>query len=192
MPFTAGLPETGCGAGSTYKNTVNVRTWLPQLMRELDAKVLLDAPCGDFNWMSKTNLTGIDYIGIDYDAEHCRETKLKDSEPQYRPRSKTVLMLDLCMDRLPPAEVMLCRDFLQHLPNFMVSVVLRNFILSGIPWLVATSHDNTENDDIAEQGMFRALNLEAAPFNLPIPNKWIDDGQGRILALWHRELVVTC
>jgi hypothetical protein len=195
MPFTGGLPETGCGAGSTVTNTANVRAWLPMLFLELDVKTLLDAPCGDFNWMARTNLSGIDYIGVDYDAAHCRETEERDSVyPQYRPRTKTVMESDLCQDRLPLcADMILCRDFLQHLPSEQVALVLINFLLSGIPWLVATSHTNITNEDISDKGMFRPLNLTQAPFGLPIPHKWITDGDGRILGLWHnRELVVTC
>lgn len=192
MPFTAGLPETGCGLGSTVASTSNVRAWLPMLFRELDVTTLLDAPCGDFNWMARTNLSGIDYIGCDYDPAHCLETLERNSDyPQYSPRSKTVMELDICQERLPDcADMILCRDFLQHLPDALVSMAVMNFLVSDIPWLLATSHTNVVNEDISEQGMFRPLNLTKPPFSLPNPHKWITDGEGRILGLWHnRELV---
>lgn len=189
MPFTAGLPETGCGAGSTVAYTESIREWLPALLRELKVKTLLDAPCGDFNWMARTDLSGIDYVGCDYDPAHVQVAVARDSEPVvYRPRSKTVMVLDVCRDRLPYyADLMLCRDFLQHLPNAMVIETLKNFVTSGIPWLLATSHDNAKNADIAKVGMFRALNLTAAPFNLPKPHNSVNDGAGRILGLWPAE-----
>ena len=186
MPFTAGLPETGCGAGSTVAYTESIRAWLPALLRDLGVKTLLDAPCGDFNWMARTDLSGIDYVGCDYDPEHVQVAVARDSEPvKYRPRSKTVMVLDVVNDRLPYyADLMLCRDFLQHLPNGMVTKALSNFVSSGIPWLLATSHTNTSNVDILKPGMFRPLNLCAHPFWLPPPQRWAEDGDGRILGLW--------
>jgi hypothetical protein len=187
MPFTGGLPETGCGAGSTFDNTQNVREQLPRLLSQLRVMKLLDAPCGDGNWMSRTDLYGIEYIGADYDQVHCAWTKARESQPsKFRPHSKTVVKLDICRNALPPADLMLCRDFLQHLPNVDVSTVLNNFRASGIVWLLATSHDNEKNDDIPERGMFRPLNLTVAPFNFPAPQRSIPDGDGRMLGLWRR------
>jgi len=86
---------------------------------------------------------------------------------------------------------MLCRDFLQHLPNAMAALALKNFIASEIPWLLATSHSNEQNADIPRQGMFRPLNLTAEPFNLAPTRKSVADGAGRILGLWHRSEMTT-
>lgn len=187
MPFTGGLPETGCGAGSTFDNTESVREWLPRLLSQLQVTRMLDAPCGDFNWMSRTDLYGIEYIGADYDEVHCAWTKARATSPsKFKPRSKTVVSMDICRDALPAADLMLCRDFLQHLPNADVFAALNNFLGSGIAWLLTTSHDNETNGDIPKCGMFRPLNLTAAPFNFPAPRRSISDGDGRMLGLWHR------
>lgn len=192
MPFTAGLPETGCGAGSMLANTHQVRGMLPVIMRGLGVGTLLDAPCGDFNWMAHTDLSSVDYIGCDYDTEHVRSAIIRGSQPiYYQPRSKRVLTLDICLDRLPTADMMLCRDFLQHLPTETVCGVLKNFLASGITWLLATSHSNLENGEIAKAGMFRLLNLTAPPFGLPVPENFIADGDGRIIGLWNRN-EITC
>src|SRR3954470_13466941 len=131
MPFTFGRPETDCGCGSKLENTINIRQWLPTIFREFKIKTLLDAPCGDFNWMSQTDLSGIHYIGIDYDKEHCRRTETRESADGYWPLSKKVIRRELCRQHLPRnADLMLCRDFLQHLPNVIVSEVLMNFLRS--------------------------------------------------------------
>lgn len=190
MPFTGGMPETACGAGSTFENTASVREHLPRLFSQLRVMKLLDAPCGDFNWMSKTDLYGIEYIGVDYDATHCAWARARESQPsKFRPHSKTIVTMDVCRDRLPSAgvDLMLCRDFLQHLPNSLAQDVLNSFKASGIPWLLTTSHDNAENVDITDAGMFRRLNLTVGPFSLPAPRQSIPDGAGRILGLWHRD-----
>jgi hypothetical protein len=188
MPFSAGLPETGCGAGSTFTYTAPIREALPQLLRELDVKTLLDAPCGDMNWMARTDLSGIDYIGCDYDEEHIRSANMRESQPySFRPRSKSILQMDICREKLPQADMILCRDFLQHLPNAKVFDVLDKLALSGIRWLLLTSHVNAENEDIDSMGMFRPINLTNYPFVLPDPVTSIPDGEGRILGLWDNE-----
>ncbi len=190
MPFRCGLPETGCGAGSKVSYTAPLREWLPGLFRWVGAQTLLDAPCGDFNWMAHTDLSSVDYIGADYDPDHLHAALARGSVTDaFRPRSKSLVAINLARDPLPPADLMLCREFLQHLPNAIAADVIRNFKASGIPWVLLTSHDNALNDDIAAPGGFRPLNLRKAPFDFPPPSRFIEDcpGSGRILGLWHRD-----
>ena len=51
-------PETRSGVGSTLDSTRVVRAELPKALRRLDARVLLDIPCGDFTWMEHVDLRG--------------------------------------------------------------------------------------------------------------------------------------
>lgn len=181
MRFTSGLPETLCGAGSTLAETQYLRSKLPWIMEELGVKKLLDAPCGDFHWMSQVDLAGVEYIGADYSAANLKAA---------RARSDTVELqfLDVITDDLPQADAMLCRDFYQHLPNRMVFSALRNFISASIPWLLLTTHDNEANDDIEKAGMFRRINMSLPPFNFPEPSIVIADppGSGHFLGVWSR------
>jgi SAM-dependent methyltransferase len=175
--FTGGLPETPCGAGSTIKNTASIRAVLPGLLRELGVRRLLDAPCGDCNWISQVDL-GVEYIGCDYNPEHIERAK--------QVMSGQIVRRDIVAEALPSADLMLCRDFHQHLPNEMVLQAIDNFCRSGIWWLLATSHSSEVNEDITEVGGFRPINLSVAPFSFGFPVKQIPDA-GRILGLWHRD-----
>lgn len=181
MRFTSGLPETLCGAGSTLAETEYLRLKLPWVMEELGVKRLLDAPCGDFNWMSQAYLGNTEYIGADYSAANLKAARL---------RSDTVELhlLDITRDALPQADAMLCRDFYQHLPNEMVLAALRNFVAADIPWLLLTTHDSEENEDIAKPGMFRRINMCLPPFNFPEPSIIIADppDSGHFLGVWSR------
>src|SRR5262249_38238518 len=51
--------ESVSGPGSSIRQTVEIRQRLPLLLQELGTRVLLDAPCGDFHWLSKVRL-GVD------------------------------------------------------------------------------------------------------------------------------------
>lgn len=178
MKFSGGLPETLCGCGSTLDATAEIRARLPDFLMSLGIKVLLDAPCGDMNWIADL-LPGITYVGADRNEENLIAA---------RERNKHVVLhkLDVVTDGLPPADAMLVRDLYQHLPNDLVFAALRNFVASDIKWLLATCHGNAVNRDIRLQGSFRFLNLCVAPFNLPAPRAFITDS-GRIIGAWRRD-----
>ena len=57
--------ESRSGEGSTQENTQNIRSELPKVLKKYKIKSMLDAPCGDFNWMNVIKNTSIKYIGGD-------------------------------------------------------------------------------------------------------------------------------
>ena len=60
-----GSAESKSGLGSELAATQEVRALLPRLLAELGVDVLLDVPCGDFNWMRHVDLPVREYIGGD-------------------------------------------------------------------------------------------------------------------------------
>lgn len=102
--------ESASGLGSELKNTTVIRSELPKLFKKLKVKIFLDAPCGDFNWMKKVNLSGIKYIGGDI-----VEALIANNTPKYANKNKQFKLLDITKDNLPKANLMLCRDCLVHL-----------------------------------------------------------------------------
>lgn len=181
--FTGGRPETPCGAGSTLTMTAYLRERLPGVLSSLSVMKLLDAPCGDLNWMQETDLAGIDYIGCDID----HLTTARANASGFNAYTVRLLEIDIINGTLPRADAILCRDFMQHLPNGMVFQTLENFQRTGAEWLLMTSHLNETNEDIDKPGDFRPLNMTAAPFNLPEPAMTIADppGSNRIIGVWH-------
>ncbi|HYV13569.1 MAG TPA: hypothetical protein VE980_21875, partial [Pyrinomonadaceae bacterium] len=49
-------PESVSGRGSTLARTNVITSNLPVLLQELNANSLIDAACGDFNWMRHVDL----------------------------------------------------------------------------------------------------------------------------------------
>jgi 2-polyprenyl-3-methyl-5-hydroxy-6-metoxy-1,4-benzoquinol methylase len=183
MRFTSGLPETPCGYGSTIVGTSTVRAELRQMLDRLGITSLLDAPCGDFNWLATVDLNGLAYIGIDSSTTNLSTARTRAPNMDFR-------FADIVSDPMPTTDAVLCRDFLQHLPTLMAVKALQNITLSACGWLLATSHNNSVNGDIAMAGRFRPLNLRAAPFFFPDPEDSIQDGPGRIIGAW-RAMVVA-
>jgi hypothetical protein len=60
-----GCNESRSGLGSNLDLTQQVRRALPPLLRAFAMKSMLDAPCGDYNWMPHVDLGCTHYIGCD-------------------------------------------------------------------------------------------------------------------------------
>ncbi len=159
-----GAETSRSGLGSEDEETAGLRTGLPALLKRLHARTLLDLPCGDFGWMSRTQCDLDRYIGADIVNEIVRRNAAlfatRDGRISFR-------RLDLLGDALPAADAILCRDCFVHLSFANIRRALANLRASNIHWLIATTFpDHTDNQD-ALDGDWRLLNMEAAPFGLP-------------------------
>ena len=156
--------ESRSGAGSSLDSTARLRAELPPLLRRLNARRLLDVPCGDFNWMSQVDLSGIDYIGSDI-----VESMIDANRARYESPARKFTRVDLTSGPLPDADVMLCRDCLVHFSFDNIIAAFRTMKASGVRYLLTTTFlDRQVNKDIVD-GDWRPLSLEQSPFLLPAP-----------------------
>ena len=187
-----GSGETVSGPSSTLKHTERLRQELPKLFEQFEIKSVFDAPCGDLNWMAKVlEHSDIDYVGADIVQALIEELKEKYKD---NPKMKFVYT-NLVEDKYPMADLMLCRDFLFHMPYVETYKVLTNFVESGIKYLFTTSHMKRpekpfENHDISA-GSFRYMDLFASPYNFPEDTlfKVLDGFEDRHMFLWSREQI---
>lgn len=159
-----GSAETVSGIGSTIQQTEVLRQQLPLLIKKLNIQTLLDAACGDFNWMKEVNLALKKYIGVDIVPEIITSNKKK-----YGSDSREFKCLDIVVDNLPTVDLILCKDCFIHLPYCDIKAAIENFKKSGAKYLLTNTYLETKkNNDIAA-GSWRALNLQLPPFYLPEP-----------------------
>ncbi len=167
-------------------NTARVRAELPGLLRKLEAKSLLDIPCGDLYWIKDLDL-GVDrYIGADIVGEMIERNKEK-----FGNATRVFVHLDLLKDELPRVDVVLCRDCLVHFSNADIIRALQNIRKSQARYLLTTSFTQlTVNEDIVT-GEWRPFNFQAPPVSLPAPMIVIKEGYtgmvnypDKVLALW--------
>ena len=183
--------ESASGPGSTLEYTENIRREIPLLIERLGIRKILDAPCGDYNWFqSIPRSDDVEYIGGDI-----VKALVKHNQDVHGNRNTRFVHIDILMDKLPEADLWLCRDCLFHLSNEDVFLAFRNFLNSGMRYLLTSTHTECmENTDIPT-GRFRELNLERAPFNLGIPavamDDWVEGFPVRKLALWERDQVAN-
>lgn len=185
-----GDAESRSGPGSTVVRGTSLRPALVDLIERHSVSSLLDAPCGDFNWMRYiTPGLNVTYAGVDI-----VEAIIEQNREQYGDERHRFLCGDLTRDPLPAADLILCRDALVHLSFADIWSAIANFKRSGSRLLLATTFiDLTRNEDIRTGG-WRPLNLRAAPFFFPEPIATIDDlpaggaFRGKRLCLWPLDL----
>lgn len=184
-----GNPESLSGGGSTLEYTENIRREIPKLVREYDIKIFLDAPCGDYNWFQKVEKpNGMKYIGGDI-----VDQLIAQNQSRYTDSQTSFMSLDIINERLPSADLWMCRDCLFHFSYEDIFKTLDNFVNSEIEYLFTSVHTNcTENTDILTGGV-RLLNLELPPFNLCKPivyiDDWIPNFHVRKMGLWTRAMI---
>ncbi len=163
-----GASESISGLGSELDATAKLRAELPDLLRDLGTAVLLDIPCGDFAWLSRSALPVARYIGADI-VNSIVESNRKRYAGEF-------LHLDLCSSELPKADVVLCRDCLVHLSFAYIEQAIANLKRSGSTWVLTTTFlECDENTDIAT-GNWRMLNFELAPFHWTPPLRVLVEG----------------
>ncbi len=177
--------ETRSGRGSTRAYTRQLRRSIPMMLDLLDCRSVLDAPCGDFNWMRGVNLGGRPYIGADIVPSMIDDLRTNHPTVDFR-------VLDITQDSLPEADLWLCRDVLFHMSVADVQRVLDNFLRSNIKYLM-TSHflDCEANGDSPTSPItYHPRNLTKPPFNWPQPDyclkDWVPDEFPRWLGVWKR------
>ena len=158
------------GTGSDLAQTEAISGALSDLIKELNIKTVLDAPCGDFYWMRNTRLDIEKYIGVDIIKEI-----IKQNQKNYGNKVMEFRRLNIVKDLLPKVDIILCRDCLVHFSFRDIFTALRNFKRSGSVYLLTTTFiQHPANIDIVTGG-WQALNLELPPFSFPKPIKLLDE-----------------
>jgi hypothetical protein len=160
-----GSAESVSGFGSEVKNTASLAKALPECFRELGIRTLLDLPCGDFNWMSRVDLDGVDYLGADI-----VEALIQRNQQTYTGRHGVRFeVLDLLTDALPKADLVLVRDCLVHFSNQDIRKALQNIRRSDCTYLLTTTFAQLPRNRDIITGEWRPINLCKPPFLLPAP-----------------------
>jgi len=182
-----GAATSTSGLGSEASATEAVREALPGLLQRRGARSLLDAPCGDAGWIMGC-IREFDYVGVDIVPSLITASSLRvQGEVNTR-----FLLADITRDALPRTDVILCRDCLVHLSFDNIHRAVVRFRESGAQWLLATTFPEWEVNSDCEDGDWRALNMQCAPFGWPTPveliNERCDEGGGgwrdKSLGLW--------
>ena len=163
--WRAGLPWTVCGNGSLPEHTAKVRRTLPEWCRKYGLRIVNDAGAGDMKWRR----------GMVWDVEYHPFDLI--------PRHESVTKLDFTTERMPDADLIVCRMVLNHLDEDRIQMALDQFRQSA-PYLAATQFQGENLPQRSTQ--FMRLDLRKW---LGEPIESVQDGSEDCcsLALWRLE-----
>jgi SAM-dependent methyltransferase len=156
--------ESVSGRGSELACTAALRAALPDLFQQLEVTSILDAPCGDFNWMQHVPRQGITYTGMDIVPE-----LIEGNQQRYASPAVQFRVGDITQDPLPSVDLIISRDCLVHLSWQDACRALHQFQQSGSRYLLTTTYPGTSINRDAPTGSWKPLNLCQPPFNLANP-----------------------
>jgi hypothetical protein len=166
-----GSDESVSGPGSTADATAQLRAALPEIFRRLNITSVLDAGCGDLNWMRQLDYVFERYIGIDVVEPLIARHRLASWPAGYEFRQASLT------DYAGPAlDAVFSRDVLVHLPFALVQKAIAHWVSLGFRALFLTSFPRTTINRDCAIGAWRPLNLELPPFNFPRPKIEIWEG----------------
>ena len=182
-----------------------IRREIPNLLEKLNVWTLIDAPCGDCNWIKLIWPRIQKYVGIDIVEELVNSNAKSYGSlltSHYNGDSIRFLKSDIVEGRFPEnlGDLLLCRDCLVHLSFESAKKVLKNFATSDIPFLLTTTFPTHTNSDFLDGTNWYPINLTLQPFNLPQPAILINEGctecngefSDKSLGLWTREQILKC
>ena len=155
--------QSRSGEGSNLNSAKNCIKYLPIIFRKYKIQSIFDAPCGDFNWMRYVlkNLNK-KYIGGDIVLSLIKKLNLLYSNSNIK-----FIKIDIIKNKLPSADIMICRDCLFHFSNKDISLFLNNFKKSKIKYLLVTGHFLNRNFTLNKNiltGDFRKIDIFTSPF----------------------------
>jgi hypothetical protein len=166
-----GAPVSASGLGSEMDATAVLRAELPRLFEKLGITSLLDAPCGDAGWINSTNLR-VRLIGVDIVPSLIERLQARAAAGEIKGK---YVLADITRDPLPRCDAILCRDALVHLSCANIERAVANFQRSGAGWLIATTFPEWQTNRDCEDGDWRALNFERAPFHWGPPVELVNE-----------------
>jgi hypothetical protein len=155
-------PESSSGEGSEVAYTEPLRGWLINNINSLGIEKIVDAPCGDFNWMKLVlQNVNVEYIGLDI-----VDDVIYKNNSMYGSDKIFFNISDICREKIPDCDLIIVRDFLFHLSYEDSNRFLDNLSRVDYKFLLTSTHTKNEsfhNCDI-KTGDFRLIDLYDDPF----------------------------
>ena len=153
--------EGSSGPGSRLDTTEQYRSFIQHFLATFQIRSVVDAGCGDWEFSK-----AIDWSGIAHRLRCCPVGGRKNQRQFGCPHIR-FLHQDIIAEPLPSADLLICKDVLQHLPNADVLTFMKQ--LPNFKYCLITNDVNPKtllapNLDI-RRGDYRLLDLTLPPFN---------------------------
>ena len=162
--YKENLWHGGSGVGSKLENVKEYVEVLQKYIDKPEVKTVLDLGCGDWQFSKFLDLSSVSYLGVDV-----VESVIESNSTSYSASNIKFISRDITTYEVPKADLIICKDVLQHLCNKDVITILVKIITSSKFSLITNDFkpENTENKDI-DNGDYRCLDLTLSPFYLDV------------------------
>jgi SAM-dependent methyltransferase len=156
--------EWGCGSGegSLPIHTEGYISLIQHFIQEREIRSVVDLGCGDWQFSKFIDWGKAHYCGYDI-----VRTVVENNQATYASKQVEFRLFSGDFNDLPNADLLIVKDVLQHWSNQAIAEFLP--VLKRYPYSLVTNCVNprrrTFSTDI-DDGGFRYLDLQAAPFNL--------------------------
>lgn len=178
----------GSGEGSLAELTEGYRDFLSAFIAKSGVRTIVDIGCGDWQFARLMDWSNVAYLGIDVD-----QGLVERNNVEYG-RSNVKFVKMNVFNGPPPADLLICKDVMQHWTNAMISQFVP-FLPRYKYCLFTNCADpaSRRNIDI-EVGKFRPIDLTAEPFRLPVAKVYEFSGKTwrKETHLWSRSFAQEC
>ena len=166
----------GSGVGSLPLNNVDYIKFLRMFIERNNIHSVVDFGCGDWQFSRFVGWDLVTYTGFDIVSSVVEQNKVAFA------RGKISFQLFTSETELPKADLFICKDVFQHLPNGLIQRYLRAFKARS-RFLLITNDDWPAEDLInieIEEGGWRPVRLDRQPFSevAPIVLSWMVEWGG--------------
>ncbi len=164
----------GSGSGSLPENTAVYRDLLREIITQDDIKTVVDLGCGDWQFSTLLSWDTVKYTGIDVVPSIIE----KDRELYGHTKNVEFILTDVLDYKLPPTDLVIVKDVLQHWTNEQV----QKFLHTAKNWRYMLITNTIESYDITDPsnpilireevnhdidlGDVRPIDLSLPPFNI--------------------------
>jgi SAM-dependent methyltransferase len=154
--YDRGVWRGGSGAGSDVQNALLYEAYVQHLIRQPGVRSIIDLGCGDWRFTRYLDLGDCDYLGVDIVA-----SVVERNQTTYGSARVRFQQADITTFEVPPCDLVLCKDVLQHLSNAHVLAVLGRLAVAKTA-LVTNDYIGANQD--CSDGDTRPLDPTATPF----------------------------
>jgi SAM-dependent methyltransferase len=166
--------ESRSGPGSTQEHARGALIAVRAVLQKTQARTLLDVGCGDLNWLGPLVAEHAERAAAGGEAVRFAAVDIVDTafaEAAQRYPSCSFAVIDVVTAVPPQADVVLCRQCLNHMSASDALSAIANIRASGAAYLLASHYPDAHNDAAATAAgiTYRQHNLAASPFDAAMP-----------------------
>jgi hypothetical protein len=154
-----GWDGIGSGPGSSIEHNQEYLMILHKIIEYTPSiKTVVDIGCGDWRLMKGLSFTK-KYVGVDISAHIIEQNKINYENDRIK-----FMVGDLLSGNLPPGDICIVKDVLQHLTNEQVAICLNN-LKRYKTCVITNDYTDSPATDI-QTGEWRPINILLSPFNV--------------------------